>query len=93
MSVDEEIAQIEADRTLYLGGRARPRPSNRRSGPRQRARALLWQAVGRGEVAKPVCCEWPGCCETRIQAHHHDYSRPLSVIWLCRRHHNAAHRP
>jgi len=27
------------------------------------------------------------CGEVRTEAHHADYSRPLSVTWLCRKHH------
>ena len=40
----------------------------------------------------PCPCEWPGCRETRVDAHHDDYSQPLEVTWLCRKHHKARHR-
>jgi hypothetical protein len=32
-----------------------------------------------------------GCARTELHAHHHDYSKPCDVIWLCRLHHEAAH--
>ena len=36
-----------------------------------------------------------GCCEVcgsfRVDAHHDDYSKPLVVRWLCRRHHMLWH--
>jgi len=27
----------------------------------------------------------------KAEAHHDDYSRPLDVRWLCKRHHEEAH--
>ena len=32
------------------------------------------------------------CGATPSEAHHHDYSLPLEVTWLCRRHHGLIHR-
>lgn len=31
------------------------------------------------------------CGAKKVQAHHHDYSRPLDVEWLCFACHQAAH--
>lgn len=31
------------------------------------------------------------CGETKAQAHHDDYSKPLDVRWLCQRHHSEHH--
>jgi hypothetical protein len=31
------------------------------------------------------------CGERHAEAHHADYSRPLEIIWLCRKHHCALH--
>jgi len=36
-------------------------------------------------------CQVEGCSVKKVQAHHTDYSRPLEVEWLCRRHHAATH--
>lgn len=38
-----------------------------------------------GVLARPEVCHGCGCNddEHRIEAHHHDYSKPLDVIWLC----------
>lgn len=48
-------------------------------------------ALRSGRLKKPERCQ--GCgrssSETRIGAHHYDYTRPLDVIWLCA----ACHRP
>lgn len=36
-----------------------------------------------GKLIAPVLCE--GCgLPARLQKHHHDYSRPLLVMWLCK---------
>ena len=43
------------------------------------ARRELNNAVKRGEVIKPICCEDCGA-ETKLSAHHNDYSKPLDVI-------------
>jgi len=32
------------------------------------------------------------CGNLKVDAHHPDYSRPLEVIWLCRKHHIEIHR-
>lgn len=38
-----------------------------------------------GELVNPGVCYGCGCVERehRIEAHHHDYSKPLDVVWLC----------
>ena len=32
------------------------------------------------------------CGESKSQVHHLDYSRPLEVVWLCRKHHYECHK-
>ena len=32
------------------------------------------------------------CGETKVDAHHEDYNKPLDVIWLCRKHHWELHK-
>lgn len=62
-----------------------------------RAKKLLALAVKRGEIQRPTAC--PSCGDesrgrdgrTLIQAHHHDYSKPLEVQWLCVNCHAEAH--
>lgn len=31
-------------------------------------------------------------CGKKAEAHHDDYSKPLDVRWLCKRHHSEVHR-
>lgn len=57
---------------------------------KQAARIAVRRALERGELSKGEC--EVGChCRGRIEAHHHDYSKPLQVRWLCKRHHAEIH--
>ena len=56
---------------------------------KQRARWLLNKAVERGNI-KRLPCEICGFKNT--DGHHKDYSKPLVVIWVCRKCHGAIHR-
>ena len=39
--------------------------------------------AARAPIERPTRCE--GCGkDRRLEKHHHDYSRPLAVIWLCK---------
>jgi len=58
---------------------------------REAAHYALSVAVRRGEVARPSICQAVGCNAPPVHAHHHDYSRPLAVTWLCRNHHEHVH--
>ena len=67
---------------------------SRRGDPEKvRARNAVSGAVKRGELRKPERCEQCGAeAEShRIHGHHHDYSKPLDVEWLCVGCHLAAH--
>lgn len=49
---------------------------------RQLARVAVKEAIKHGEMCPPQHCS--SCHERKtIQAHHPDYDKPLSVIWLC----------
>jgi hypothetical protein len=50
-----------------------------------KARTAVGNAVRDGRLIKGPC----EVCGTtkRVQAHHHDYSKPLDVRWLCFQHH------
>lgn len=56
------------------------------------------KAVLRGKLTRPDRCETCGeggkmrDGRSRIQAHHDDYNKPLSVRWLCQRCHHEWHR-
>lgn len=55
------------------------------------ARAELNKALNRGDLVKPIFCE--SCDQAkRLTGHHDDYSKPLSVQWLCYACHGRQHR-
>lgn len=53
-----------------------------------KARVLCRKAIKDGVMVRKPCMV---CGETRVDAHHHDYSKPLDVLWLCKVHHNDIH--
>lgn len=57
---------------------------------RQSARIALGNAVRDGKIIPWPVCAMPDC-NAKPEAHHPDYSQPLSVVWLCRTHHRKAH--
>ena len=55
---------------------------------KSRAHVKLNTALKRGKVSKLPCSI---CGDINALAHHHDYSKPLDVVWLCRTHHAEEH--
>jgi hypothetical protein len=55
----------------------------------QRAHRAVWKAVRDGRLKRQPC-EVCGK-KRRTVAHHDDYTKPLQVRWLCRRHHRLHH--
>lgn len=48
-----------------------------------KARTAVGNALRNGSLKRKPC--W--CGETKVEAHHEDYSKPLDVVWLCIKHH------
>ena len=46
-------------------------------------------ALANGSLLREPC---EVCGAEKVDAHHDDYSKPLSVRWLCRKHHLEHHR-
>ena len=62
-------------------GRAETQRRQRHKHPeKDRARDMVFKAVKRGEIEKLPC---KFCGNPESQAHHHDYSKPLDVTWVC----------
>jgi hypothetical protein len=62
---------------------------------RDYARTVFHAALRRGKIVRPEACERCGdklgrsrLGRSLIHGHHHDYSKPLDVEWLCARCHN-----
>jgi hypothetical protein len=53
------------------------------------ARSRVAMAIANGSLIRQPC---EVCGVERGEAHHHDYSKPLDVRWLCRTHHMSLHR-
>lgn len=58
---------------------------------RYHARNAVGHAIRDGKLNKPSCCTQCGRSDKVIHAHHHDYSKPLEVEWLCIACHFALH--
>lgn len=62
---------------------------DRKHAEKIKAQHLVQTHVRRGKIIKPTICSICNCESKRIEGHHHDYSKPLEVIWVCNRcHHN-----
>ena len=61
---------------------------------KKRAHGAVAKAVRDGRLDKPERCERCGRKPPprRLHAHHHDYSKPLDVEWVCTRCHGIEHR-
>lgn len=53
---------------------------------RRDAHRKVFVAVRNGTLVKESCF----CGDTKVEAHHDDYSHPLEVVWLCKKHHGKA---
>ncbi len=52
------------------------------------AQGRVSKAIKSGKLARQPCCI---CGDPKVEAHHDDYSKPLDVRWLCKKHHDAVH--
>lgn len=55
----------------------------------ERAHIAVWSAIAAAKLKKQPC---EICGNPRTDGHHDDYSKPLAVTWLCRKHHAERHR-
>lgn len=55
---------------------------------KHRAHVLLKYAVKQGKILRLPCTV---CGDVNSFAHHEDYTKPLEVVWLCRKHHREKH--
>lgn len=51
-----------------------------------RARQEVLKALRKGLLKKEPCVI---CGDLTVEAHHEDYSKPLNIKWLCKKHHDA----
>jgi len=55
-----------------------------------RARHKVYKAIKAGRLVRKPC---EACGALTTHAHHHDYSKPLDVKWLCPACHSMVHHP
>lgn len=58
------------------------------------AHVILGNAVRSGRISKPDKCSFCGniTLSRKLHAHHHDYTKPIDVTWLCAQCHSDRHR-
>jgi hypothetical protein len=54
---------------------------------KKKARTIVQVELRSGRIHRHPCF----VCGNKAEAHHEDYSKPLDIIWLCRKHHAARH--
>lgn len=86
----EDILKKENDRRKTDEWRKHNNEYQKKHRKTRDARQILRRAVAKGEIIKKLECKW---CDSNlnIEAHHEDYSKPLEVIWLCRKCHKNKH--
>lgn len=57
---------------------------------KEKARGVLNKRVKTGKIEKPSACQVCGK-SGYVEAHHHDYTRPLDVVWVCKQCHEDIH--
>lgn len=67
---------------------ARKYASTPRGMASMQARMAVRNEIRNGRMVRKPCEK---CGNPKSQAHHHDYSKPLEVQWLCIRHHMMVH--
>jgi hypothetical protein len=55
---------------------------------RRRAKESAYYALRKGDIQKHPCSI---CGSPDVVGHHKDYSQPLDVTWVCRKHHADLH--
>lgn len=53
-----------------------------------RAHKMVAYALRIGQLVRMGCAK---CSDKQTHGHHEDYSKPLEVVWLCRKHHTKRH--
>lgn len=61
---------------------------NKKFPGKYKARNKIGREVRMGRITRKPC---ESCGDVKSQAHHLDYRQPLSVKWLCFKHHREAH--
>ncbi len=61
----------------------------RRNSEKRKCHETLGNAIRDGKIIRKPC---EICGNTKTEAHHEDYSKPLAISWLCTKHHIELHK-
>jgi len=67
------------DSRLHIVRYGRPK----REPEKEQARTWVKREIKSGRLKKPEICPRCGRTDSRIEAHHDDYSKPAQIEWLC----------
>lgn len=84
------LRNLERSKLRYWKNRApieRTRMSEEEARRRKNVRRYTRRKVAQGKIQVLPCL----ICGEKAEAHHPDYSQPLDVVWLCRKHHLETH--
>ena len=84
-------ARYIADKTFRETAMSYAKAWSKRFRERKRCHHAVAAAIRNGSLVRPSAC---AACATvgRVNAHHHDYTKPLDVHWLCQRCHALEHQ-
>jgi hypothetical protein len=69
-------------------GREVARRGRAKNPDKWKARSVVGNAIRAGKLERGCCVE---CGAENAEAHHEDHSKPLDIIWLCKKHHQTRH--
>jgi hypothetical protein len=72
---------------FHVKGAASPLPPEQ-----QRAKKAFRAALASGEIVRGPCYAEGPRCSGPVHGHHHDYRKPVDVVWVCARHHRVMDR-
>lgn len=84
--------RVERSYKPEIGSEARNRARqtfNQNHPEKVAAWSAVRDALKAGHLVRRPCCV---CGSVNATAHHENYSKPLDVMWFCRRHHGGWHR-
>jgi hypothetical protein len=87
----ERVRASSREKFRKLSYKLKERARLHRYTAKRKARRLLRSAIDQGQIKRPSKCSR---CGRRgpVHGHHADYSKPLSVEWLCTLCHGEIHR-
>lgn len=86
---DEVYERRKTDPKLKKKCAANRKAWQERNKEKRAAHILTGSAIKSGKLKKQPC---EVCRKKKVEAHHDDYSKPLEVRWLCKKHHTEHHK-